>query len=154
MNTVPIIRQVLHYKVGQWCELICGDIPQIPTDTTGKTIWLTVEIQADIGWDNFIKGHAAKHWSWAQKSYKSALPMTKIFDSNQWTTKLVKALWTIFVDIWNARNAYLHTEMEDMRSSVTDKQIRKAYTLQQSMFHSNHLLFNVSLTDHLNSLQE
>eukprot|EP00957_Ditylum_brightwellii_P188514 14351507-Ditylum_brightwellii.AAC.1 len=44
--------------------------------------------------------------------------------------------------------------MEDTNSLATDKQVRKASTLHHSIFHSNHLLFNTSLQDHLNSLQD
>eukprot|EP00957_Ditylum_brightwellii_P090878 6920091-Ditylum_brightwellii.AAC.1 len=82
LKTAPISRQVLYYKIGQWCKLICGDIPQIPEDTTGGIICSAVELQVQIGWENFIKGHVAKQWCNAQKVtgllYQQIQPLTVI----------------------------------------------------------------------------
>eukprot|EP00957_Ditylum_brightwellii_P049369 3745230-Ditylum_brightwellii.AAC.1 len=66
MNTAPIIRQVLCYKVAQWCKLTCGTPPCLPTDATAEILSAAVEIQRDLGWHNFIKGHMAKEWCLAQ----------------------------------------------------------------------------------------
>eukprot|EP00957_Ditylum_brightwellii_P181549 13828718-Ditylum_brightwellii.AAC.1 len=81
MRTVPIIRQVLHYKVGQWCKLLCNNFPQIPSNATGDVLCTAVEFQADIDWDNFIKGRVSKHWYHTQACYINALPQCKAFDS-------------------------------------------------------------------------
>ena len=35
MHTAPIIRQVLYYKVAQWCQLPQVTPPRIPPDSTG-----------------------------------------------------------------------------------------------------------------------
>eukprot|EP00957_Ditylum_brightwellii_P128939 9836751-Ditylum_brightwellii.AAC.1 len=92
MKMAPIIQQVLYYEMDQWCKLICGDIPQIPADNTGKILCSAIELQVQIGWGNFIEGHVAKQWSCAQKSYRDALPTNMTVDSTQWTTKLIKAV--------------------------------------------------------------
>eukprot|EP00957_Ditylum_brightwellii_P131532 10032229-Ditylum_brightwellii.AAC.1 len=66
----------------------------------------------DLGWDNFMKGRISHHWCQAQAEYCRSFPRPKQFDSCTWSIKLIKAIWTIFVDVWNARNAHLHTDMD------------------------------------------
>eukprot|EP00957_Ditylum_brightwellii_P109389 8343877-Ditylum_brightwellii.AAC.1 len=82
MKTAPIIRQVLCYKMGQWCKLLCGDIPQILADTTEEILCSAVELQAQIGWEVFTQGHVTKQWSQAQKVtgmlYQQLQPLTVI----------------------------------------------------------------------------
>eukprot|EP00957_Ditylum_brightwellii_P044890 3404509-Ditylum_brightwellii.AAC.1 len=53
--------------MGQWCKLICGDIPQILTDTAGEILSSAVEFQVQIAWEKFMKGRVAKQWSQVQK---------------------------------------------------------------------------------------
>eukprot|EP00957_Ditylum_brightwellii_P104059 7927745-Ditylum_brightwellii.AAC.1 len=60
MNTAPIIRQVLCYKVAQWCKLTSGTPPRLPTDATAEILSATVKIQQELGWHNFIKGCMTK----------------------------------------------------------------------------------------------
>eukprot|EP00957_Ditylum_brightwellii_P067328 5110087-Ditylum_brightwellii.AAC.1 len=60
MKTAPIIRQVLCYKVAQWCNLPCGTPPRLPMDATAVSLSAAVETQGDLGWHNFIKGRMAK----------------------------------------------------------------------------------------------
>eukprot|EP00957_Ditylum_brightwellii_P000008 385-Ditylum_brightwellii.AAC.1 len=81
-------------------------------------------------------------------------PTIKKIDSHKWTTTLIKAIWTIFVDVWNARNEHLHTVMEHTTQSVLDKQVRKAYALKHSMFASDQLLFQLDMKDRLQSSPE
>eukprot|EP00957_Ditylum_brightwellii_P078216 5947528-Ditylum_brightwellii.AAC.1 len=52
-------------------------------------------------------------------------PTLKKIDSHKWTATLIKAIWTILVDVWSARNKYLHTDMEHTTQNVLDKQVRK-----------------------------
>eukprot|EP00957_Ditylum_brightwellii_P134612 10262305-Ditylum_brightwellii.AAC.1 len=66
MKTAPIIRQVLYYKVAQWCCLPTPTLPSIPSDSTGDTLRDAIDTQRDLSWQNFMKGRVAKHWTQAQ----------------------------------------------------------------------------------------
>eukprot|EP00957_Ditylum_brightwellii_P007382 559429-Ditylum_brightwellii.AAC.1 len=103
--------------------------PRNPTDPTGSKLCNAVESQHDLGWNNFMKGRIAKEWYKAQALYCWSFPKPKVFNERQWTTKLIKAIWIMFIDVWNARNAYLHTDMENQTTNVLDKQVKKAYAL-------------------------
>eukprot|EP00957_Ditylum_brightwellii_P172964 13168540-Ditylum_brightwellii.AAC.1 len=76
-----------------------------------QTVKNAVERQGHLSWDNFMKGRIAFEWCWAQTQYYNDMPNHSTLDSTAWSTKLIKAIWTIFVDIWNACNAHLHTGM-------------------------------------------
>eukprot|EP00957_Ditylum_brightwellii_P012209 922330-Ditylum_brightwellii.AAC.1 len=91
----------------------------------------------------------AKEWCLAQAQYCKDMPNTPSFDTTQWSTKCIKATWSIFVDIWNARNAHLHTEMADTNKNILNLQVRKAFALKHSMFASDRLLFHLDLTKRL-----
>eukprot|EP00957_Ditylum_brightwellii_P078161 5942441-Ditylum_brightwellii.AAC.1 len=99
--------------------------PRIPTDSTGLKLCDAVETQHDLGWNNSMKGRIAKQWCTAQATYCCSFPKPKEFDECQWTTKLIKVIWTIFIDVWNAKNAHLHTDMENQTTSILHKQVRK-----------------------------
>eukprot|EP00957_Ditylum_brightwellii_P021607 1629202-Ditylum_brightwellii.AAC.1 len=87
----------------------------------------------DLGWSNFMKGRISYHWCQAQAKYYRSFLRPKQFDSCTWSIKLTKAIWTIFVDIWNAHNAHLHTDMDQQTQNVLDKQVTKAFALKHSM---------------------
>ena len=154
MKTAPIIRQVLYYKVAQWCCLPTPTPPRIPSDSIGDTLRDAIDTQRDLGWQNFMKGRVAKHWTQAQGVYCQALPRPLKHDPHRWNIKLIKSIWTIFVDVWNARNAHLHTDMENNTQCVLDKQVKKAYALKHSMFASDRLLFQLDVTDRLQTSPE
>eukprot|EP00957_Ditylum_brightwellii_P175990 13401176-Ditylum_brightwellii.AAC.1 len=66
MKTAPIIRQVLYYKLAQWCRLPTPTPPCIPSDSTGDILQDAIDTQLDLGWQNFMKEWVAKQWSQAQ----------------------------------------------------------------------------------------
>eukprot|EP00957_Ditylum_brightwellii_P135555 10335847-Ditylum_brightwellii.AAC.1 len=98
---------------------------RILPDSTGNILRDAIDTQYDLGWNNFIKGQVAKQWSQAQAEYCRSLPRLKFFDSHRWTTTLIKTIWTTLVDVWNARNKHLHTDMKNTTQSVLDKQVKK-----------------------------
>eukprot|EP00957_Ditylum_brightwellii_P206164 15347098-Ditylum_brightwellii.AAC.1 len=113
---------VLYFKVAQWCKMLSLLPPRIPTDSTGLKLYNAVETQYDLGWNNFMKGRIAKQWCTTQATSCCSFPKPKDFDDRQWTTKLIKAIWTLFIDIWTARNAHLHTDMENQTTNILDNQ--------------------------------
>eukprot|EP00957_Ditylum_brightwellii_P208378 15357110-Ditylum_brightwellii.AAC.1 len=70
------------------------------------------------------------------------------YDKEIWSSKVIIPIWSIFCLIWNARNAYLHTEMATTCSSTLDLQVHKAFSLQHSM------LFHMPLPARLQTSQE
>eukprot|EP00957_Ditylum_brightwellii_P122543 9344861-Ditylum_brightwellii.AAC.1 len=56
MSMAPIIRQVLYYKVAQWCRMPKIMPPRIPSDSTGDILCNAVDTQCNLGWNNFMKG--------------------------------------------------------------------------------------------------
>eukprot|EP00957_Ditylum_brightwellii_P172257 13113746-Ditylum_brightwellii.AAC.1 len=76
------------------------------------------------------------------------------YDKEAWSSKVITALWNVFHLIWNARNAHLHTEMATTSSSTIDLQVHKAFSLQQSMFTSDQMLFHMPLPERLQTSQE
>eukprot|EP00957_Ditylum_brightwellii_P161604 12304080-Ditylum_brightwellii.AAC.1 len=108
----------------------------------------------DFGWSNFMKGPISHHWCQAQADYCRSFPRPKRFDSCTWSIKLIQAIWTIFVDVWNACNAHLRTDMDQHTQNVLDKQVRKAFALKHSMTANDCLLFYANLEDHLKSTLE
>eukprot|EP00957_Ditylum_brightwellii_P122461 9338353-Ditylum_brightwellii.AAC.1 len=125
--------------------------PRIPWDATGVILSDAVETQGYLSWDNFMKEMIGKEWCQVQAQYCRDMPIKSTFDSTTWSTKLIKAIWSIFINIWNARNAHLHTEMAQTTNNILDKQVRKAFALKHSMFASDHLLFSINLTEWLMS---
>eukprot|EP00957_Ditylum_brightwellii_P155071 11804033-Ditylum_brightwellii.AAC.1 len=99
IQTAPIIQQVLYYKVSQWCKMLSLQPPRILTDIAGTKLCNAVETQHDLGWNNFMKGRIAKQWCMAQTVYCCSFPKPKEFGERQLTTKLIKAIWTMFVDV-------------------------------------------------------
>eukprot|EP00957_Ditylum_brightwellii_P004339 329330-Ditylum_brightwellii.AAC.1 len=56
LGTSPIIKQVMYYKIMQWCNMPPYSALRIATDTIGEAIHRAIEDQHCIGWDNFMKG--------------------------------------------------------------------------------------------------
>eukprot|EP00957_Ditylum_brightwellii_P006807 515897-Ditylum_brightwellii.AAC.1 len=118
--------------------------PCVHTDTTGAPVSRADSTQDNLGWNNFIKGKIAKEWCQAQAQYCRDIPDIPAHNSITQST-------SIFVDVWNARNAHLHSEMENTNNNVLDIQVQKAYALEDSMSTSDRLLFYMDLTEHLKS---
>eukprot|EP00957_Ditylum_brightwellii_P200787 15305929-Ditylum_brightwellii.AAC.1 len=56
LETAPIMRNVICYKIAQWCKMPPPMVPRIPDDDVGDVIRDAVEDQQIIGWDNLMKG--------------------------------------------------------------------------------------------------
>ena len=69
LKTAPIITTVLIYKINQWFGNTGDRPPQIPDDEVGLQLSLAIEEQADIGWENFMKGRVSKKWGERHKYY-------------------------------------------------------------------------------------
>eukprot|EP00957_Ditylum_brightwellii_P140079 10673679-Ditylum_brightwellii.AAC.1 len=99
LGTAPIIKQVLCYKIAQWCAMPALPIPIIADDSMGEVVRSTVEDQHLIGWNNFMKGYINIKWKVAQKTHNDALPTSKKcrdFDKELWSSKVISAIWSIF----------------------------------------------------------
>eukprot|EP00957_Ditylum_brightwellii_P086466 6578911-Ditylum_brightwellii.AAC.1 len=79
--------------------MLCILAPRIPSDPTGSKLCSAMENQHELGWHNFMKGRIAKQWCATHALYCCSFPKPKESDECQWTTKLIKAIWTIFIDV-------------------------------------------------------
>eukprot|EP00957_Ditylum_brightwellii_P194774 14835971-Ditylum_brightwellii.AAC.1 len=93
-KTCPIIKQVLIYKVPQWCKLPLNGAPLVPGDATGIALHQAIDKQHKIGWDNFIKGRVSKKWSVAQGHNFAHMPKNKnnSFNAEKWTANMITAI--------------------------------------------------------------
>eukprot|EP00957_Ditylum_brightwellii_P153111 11654478-Ditylum_brightwellii.AAC.1 len=74
LGTAPITKQVLCYKIAQWCTMPPLTTLIIADDDIGDVVQSAVEDQHRIGWNNFMKGCISIKWKVAQKMYTDALP--------------------------------------------------------------------------------
>eukprot|EP00957_Ditylum_brightwellii_P149696 11399756-Ditylum_brightwellii.AAC.1 len=84
--------------------------------------------------------------------YTDALPVStksKDFNKELWSSRAITEIWSTFRQIWNARNAHLHTEMADTYSTILNKQVRKAFALQHSISKTDQRLSHMPLQDQL-----
>eukprot|EP00957_Ditylum_brightwellii_P109832 8377364-Ditylum_brightwellii.AAC.1 len=62
----PIMKEVLYYKLVQWCKLPLLTLPRVPQGAVGMAIGAELKEQVDIGLKNFITGRISKKWAHAQ----------------------------------------------------------------------------------------
>eukprot|EP00957_Ditylum_brightwellii_P056006 4244294-Ditylum_brightwellii.AAC.1 len=91
--------------------------PQIPRDDLGQHLMAAVEVQHDLGWDNFMKGRVATHWGHAQEVHFNIFHT----DSTQytklgWEKELIILIWNSFYHVWASRNDALHNLSHDTNS--------------------------------------
>eukprot|EP00957_Ditylum_brightwellii_P013562 1023170-Ditylum_brightwellii.AAC.2 len=60
-----ILKTVPCYKIAQWCQLPSTPTNIIHGNTISDAVQQAVENKHKTGWDNFMKGRAAKSWSTA-----------------------------------------------------------------------------------------
>eukprot|EP00957_Ditylum_brightwellii_P145949 11114632-Ditylum_brightwellii.AAC.1 len=123
-KTAPVISDVLTYKLSQWMNLAMGNIPSVQCDNLGQNLSLAIEEQAEIGWENFVKGR------------------------EQWMRKLITGVWQIFYDVWKACNAHLRSPLGTSNTAHLNKCIKHVCgTLSHDMSWTYRLLFSTSLHD-------
>eukprot|EP00957_Ditylum_brightwellii_P032435 2457765-Ditylum_brightwellii.AAC.1 len=55
--TLPLVKKIIYFKLCQLHDNAIGDISCIPDDKMDRILRTVVEEQAEIGWDNLIKGY-------------------------------------------------------------------------------------------------
>eukprot|EP00957_Ditylum_brightwellii_P043577 3303316-Ditylum_brightwellii.AAC.1 len=111
-KTALIICSTLIYKLSQWLGLATAPPPIIPSDRLGMILCTTVEEQAEIGWENFIKGRISICWGDAQQIFYNTVHPTGNYSKSQWNGKIITGVWQIFFDVWKACNAHLHGPLD------------------------------------------
>eukprot|EP00957_Ditylum_brightwellii_P120587 9198976-Ditylum_brightwellii.AAC.1 len=107
-----------------------GPAPRLADDTTSNVLCNALTDQNTSGWDNFAKGRISVKWKGAQQRYINALQPSKtakIFDQEVWSLKGITYIWSIFWQIWNAQNAHLRMEMQEMLASNINQQVKNAF---------------------------
>eukprot|EP00957_Ditylum_brightwellii_P090614 6901242-Ditylum_brightwellii.AAC.1 len=77
------MKQILYYKLAQQCKLPLLTPPRVPQDAVGMAISAALKEQANIGWNNSVKGRISKKWAQAQSMYSKSFPKRKEFNSKQ-----------------------------------------------------------------------
>jgi hypothetical protein len=82
--------------------------PQIPIIETSPKVQAAIDIQTDIGWENFFEGCVAKEWEHIQIIYYEWCQSKK--SGRRWTTALIQKLCDIAWDLWEYRNGIIHAK--------------------------------------------
>eukprot|EP00957_Ditylum_brightwellii_P025787 1950608-Ditylum_brightwellii.AAC.1 len=99
---VPILKQVLIYKVSQYLGMLGENIARIPNDQISSALSTALEVQAELGWDNFLKVRLSKQWKHVQQLYlHQAYPNSKINPASNWAKQLILSTWDIFQSAWS-----------------------------------------------------
>eukprot|EP00957_Ditylum_brightwellii_P201038 15323785-Ditylum_brightwellii.AAC.1 len=145
------------FNVVQWYNLPDILVTWVPTNEVGDEDRDAVEQQSRVKWNNFMKGRVVTSWSEAQNVYADAMPQNnknKTPHKDLLLSKLITVLWSMFCILWNARNAHLHMEFDQIDASFINEHTRKAFVLKHSMFQLDHLLFYKPLQECFNSSHE
>eukprot|EP00957_Ditylum_brightwellii_P006372 482965-Ditylum_brightwellii.AAC.1 len=68
-KTAPVISLVLRYKIAQFLNIDHTAVPTIADNFVGNTLGQGIEQQANIGWNNFLKGQVSKKFRDAQQIF-------------------------------------------------------------------------------------
>eukprot|EP00957_Ditylum_brightwellii_P053693 4068064-Ditylum_brightwellii.AAC.1 len=147
-KTAPITRDVLTYKLSQLMHLATGNTLSVHCNNLGHNLSLVLEEQADISWENFVKGRVSEQWGKSQHIFYNDVYPSSNYNKEQWTGQLVTGVWQFFYHVWKAHNAHLHSPLGTGNKSHLNKCIRYAYgTLSDAMSWTDSLLFSTPLHD-------
>eukprot|EP00957_Ditylum_brightwellii_P025315 1915621-Ditylum_brightwellii.AAC.1 len=83
-KTAPVIRLVLRYKIAQYLKIDHTIVPTIPDDLVGNTLGQGIKQQANIGWDNFLKGRVSKKFGDAQQIFYNIVHPNGMYTRKHW----------------------------------------------------------------------
>lgn len=117
-------------------------------------IKIAIEEQHAIGWHQAIRGFLSITWS---EAYNLEHPKSNQAGiRQQWTSQIIKALWTFNFTMWELRNKTLHSAEEDAkqrRMSPIDERIKLIYTQHDEFAASDQQLFDTPLEQRLKATQ-
>eukprot|EP00957_Ditylum_brightwellii_P017064 1286915-Ditylum_brightwellii.AAC.1 len=76
-----------------------GNTPSVQCDNLGHNLSLALEEQAEIGWENFVKGRVSTLWGKSQQIFHNEVYPTSKYKKEQWMGKLITGMWQIFYDV-------------------------------------------------------
>eukprot|EP00957_Ditylum_brightwellii_P126506 9642657-Ditylum_brightwellii.AAC.1 len=88
-KTAPIIRDVLTYKLSQWRHLATGNTPSVQFNNLEHNLSLALEEQAEISWENVVKGRISALWGKSQHIFYNEVYPTSNYKKEQWMGKLI-----------------------------------------------------------------
>ena len=127
--------------------------PPTPITETSQGVHAAIDIQNDIGWENFFEGCIAKEWEYTQIVYYEWCRSKK--SGRRWTTALIQKLWDIAWDLWEYRNGIVHSSenaeilhnMAETNGAIRTQYLRGPHGLAQH----DHSLFRESIEDILSA---
>ena len=98
-NTAQPIRSLISQSIIQWFHQ-----PESPhRRPRNDPLFRESKHQADIGWQNFLRGHIATSIIDYQEAYFRARERPEEETGQLWAGKLIVTLWSYFFDIWKLR---------------------------------------------------
>jgi hypothetical protein len=127
--------------------------PPTPLPITSPHVQAAIDIQNDIGWENFFEGCVAKEWEHTQIVYYYWCQSKK--SGRRWTTALIQKLWDVAWDLWAYRNGIVHSnENAEILHNMaeTDGEIRTQYLWgSHGLAQCDHSLFHKPIEDILSA---
>ena len=93
-----------------------------------------------------FRGYLSVTWTKAQ--HLEHPRSTEVGIRRQWLTKVITALWTFSMSMWNTRNCILHDHSaasQSITESAVDSHIQQLYNIKESFAVSDQILFDLPL---------
>ena len=121
-----------------------------------QLIQTSINDQTEIGWHNLIKGFLAKSWHVLASTYPPNRRTAPIIqdDGHRRIQRTIKALRTMALAIWEARNHTLHHAAQSTATSIrtaTDAVIARLHEQRSSLLVADKHYCNISLSKLLSS---
>jgi hypothetical protein len=147
--TSPDIRLVINTRLQQ----LFRQLPLAPFPSLSNDLQQALNVQDDIGWENFFEGCIAQEWEAIQSTHYQWCKSRK--SSRRWTVSLIQKLWDISWDLWEHRIGIVHSKENETtlhNMAFVDREIRQQFVRGSSRLHQrDHHLFQGSVHDILDS---
>jgi hypothetical protein len=111
---ISIEKRINHY-VAHPLNIDKEDMPPEPQKHVGKTFYTprnTLQVafrkQSYVGWENFLEGRIYIEWCTYIKNHLASSNINK--DYQEWSTKLILALWEHLYRVWKFHNTVHHED--------------------------------------------
>ncbi len=154
----------LMYCIKQWLVHGNADTSQlhINPEPHQESIFNAINIQSQIGWDQFFKGRIASEWGNLQDAHfteqrqSRTHNLKKYHDRQWWTSNLIKQIIYVALNAWQMRNDKLHSNNKTAEHYQKRKELLdevKAWYDKESTFddHNHQRLFSKTYLDRKNS---
>ena len=118
----------------------------IDDDPLGVALRVAIDLQNQIGWDNFMRGRIAQAWGDVQEQFYSEYysfhddeDRPKYHSRQAFMTRFIRSIFRMFLGIWKQRNAILHDTISGTKAEETLRTLRRVYKFSHHYFHVDDL---------------